>query len=61
MSVAIRGMKRQAHGTSGSLSSAMLEVQSLLEPGKRHVVEVVQDEKEDADAAGDDPLKSRPS
>ncbi|MGZ5494467.1 MAG: hypothetical protein ACXW3E_14485 [Thermoanaerobaculia bacterium] len=37
------------HGTSGSLSSAMLNVQSLLEPEKRHAAESIQAEREDGD------------
>jgi hypothetical protein len=30
---------RKKHGSSGTLASALLEVHSLLEPSKRHVVE----------------------
>ncbi len=56
--IAIRSMSRdRRHGTSGSLSSAMLNVQSLLEPEKRHAVESLQadDEKSDEDFSGDPP------
>ena len=43
---------RGKHGTSGSLSSAALEIQSLLEPEKKRVAETIQvaDESEDEDA-----------
>lgn len=40
---------RGQHGTSGSLSAAMLNVQSLLEPEKRHVVEQKEAEEESED------------
>src|SRR5258708_11890321 len=39
----IRGGRK--HGTSGSLSSAALEIQSLLEPEKKRVVETIRDRK----------------
>jgi len=42
-------------GTSGSLGNAMLEVQAILEPSKRHVIEErVRDPAEDAES-GDPP------
>jgi hypothetical protein len=31
---------RKKHGSSGSLGSALLEIEALLEPSKRHVVEI---------------------
>jgi hypothetical protein len=57
-SLAIRAIVRdRSHGTSGSLSSAMLNVQSLLEPEKRHAAESIQAEREagDEDPGGDPP------
>ena len=43
---------RGKHGTSGSLSAAALEIQSLLQPEKKRVVETMRlsEESEDADA-----------
>ena len=52
---AIAAVKKDtSHGTSGSLSSAALEVQSLLEPGVKHRIEAEKDldELEDEDASG---------
>jgi flagellar basal body-associated protein FliL len=46
------------HGTSGSLSSAALEIQSLLEPEKKRVVETIRAEEESEDE--DDRLQSPP-
>jgi uncharacterized membrane protein len=45
---------RGKHGTSGSLSSAALEIQSLLEPEKKRVVETMRKdtEREDEDDQG---------
>ncbi len=44
-------------GTSGSLGNAMLEVQAILEPSKRHVIEErVRDPAEDAES-GDPPSR----
>jgi hypothetical protein len=49
-------IRDRSRGTSGSLSSAMLNVQSLLEPEKRHAAESVQAEREDGDEdPGGDP------
>src|SRR5215218_4310886 len=36
-------------GSSGSLGSAFLEVHALMDPGKRHVLEVVRDEDDEQD------------
>jgi len=46
----------KSHGTSGTLSSAMLEVQSVLEPGKKKVVETMHEmeEREEEDESGED-------
>jgi hypothetical protein len=56
---AVLGIRRsrQKHGSSGGLSVAMMEVQSLLEPAKRHVVVAARDEAESTseDASGDPP------
>ena len=47
---------RRRRGSAGTLGAAFLSVQSLIEPGKRHVVgELRRDESED-DASGDPPL-----
>ncbi|HEY1911319.1 MAG TPA: hypothetical protein VGG73_10380 [Vicinamibacterales bacterium] len=43
---------RRKHGSSGSLGSACLEVQAMLEPSKKHVIEIVRmDDFEDDDSA----------
>jgi hypothetical protein len=59
ISAIIRGHDRGRHGTSGSLGSAMLEMQSLLEPGKKQVLEARRqlEESEDDDESGDPPLR----
>jgi hypothetical protein len=48
---------RQKHGSSGTLSVGMLEIQSLLEPSKRHVVIAARDEAESTheDTSGEPP------
>jgi hypothetical protein len=58
--IAIAGISRSRgkHGTSGSLSSAALEIQSLLEPEKKRVVETMRAEEESGDE--DDQLQSLP-
>lgn len=50
----VRDKKR--HGTSGTLSTAALEMQSLLEPGKKRVVEAMHEVEERAasDESGED-------
>jgi len=50
---------RGKHGTSGSLSSAMLEMQSLVDPGKKQVLEATREleEAEEDDASGDRPKR----
>ncbi|HYI13422.1 MAG TPA: hypothetical protein VEK57_30535 [Thermoanaerobaculia bacterium] len=56
--LAIVSLKRdRSHGTSGSMSSAMFEVQSLLEPEKKHTVEAKRQREEcaeDDDSGGPD-------
>jgi len=49
---------RGKHGTSGSLSSAALEIQSILEPEKKRVVETMRAEEASEDE--DDQLQSPP-
>jgi hypothetical protein len=56
--IAFISRSRGKHGTSGSLSSAALEIQSLLEPEKKRVVETMRAEEESADE--DDRLQSPP-
>jgi hypothetical protein len=47
-------------GSSGSMGSAFLEMQALLEPSKRHVLEIAQkDDFEDGESG--DPVKAGPS
>ncbi len=48
----------RTHGTSGSLSSAALEIQSLLEPEKKRAVETMHYDQESEDE--DDRLQSPP-
>ena len=45
---------RRNKASSSSLGSAMLEVQSILEPDKKHVVEEQARQRSDIDQAGDD-------
>ena len=56
--IATISRSRGKHGTSGSLSSAALEIQSLLEPEKKRVVETMRAEVESEDE--DDRLQSPP-
>jgi hypothetical protein len=56
----IAGIARERkHGTSGSLSSAALEIQSLLEPDKKRAAETMRAETED-EREEDDRLQSPP-
>ena len=59
VALAIHAMvkERGTHGTSGALSSAALEVQSMLEPSRRNVLEAkrAQEETEESDESGDPP------
>lgn len=57
--LAIRSMLRDRghRGTSGTLASAALEVESLLDSSKRHVKEAVQREEEDDDGSSDPPVR----
>jgi hypothetical protein len=47
---------RKGRGSSGTLGSALLEVQSLLEPSKRHVVEERRRNAAEDEESGDPPL-----
>jgi hypothetical protein len=58
IAIAAISRSRGKHGTSGSLSSAALEIQSLLEPEKKRVVETMRAEEESGDE--DDQLQSPP-
>ena len=58
VAIAAVSRSRGKHGTSGSLSSAALEIQSLLEPEKKRVVETMRAEEESEDE--DDRLQSPP-
>lgn len=46
-------------GSSGALGSALLELQSIVEPSKRHVVEQRQREPAEAAESGDPPPSRR--
>jgi hypothetical protein len=54
--IAMIARSRGRHGTSGSLSSAALEIQSLLEPEKKRVVETMRMTTERADEDDQDGL-----
>lgn len=59
LAAVVAHMRRSAdHGSSGALGAAMLEVQSLLEPDKRHTIEEVRADKRGSDEIpGDLPEK----
>jgi hypothetical protein len=46
---------RKSRGSIGALGSAFLEVQSMLEPGTRHVIEARLGEEADEKESGDPP------
>jgi hypothetical protein len=52
---------RKKHGSSGSLSSAVLEVQSLFEPSQRHVLEIRRQDDDEQAESGDPPSPDAPS
>jgi hypothetical protein len=56
--IGVISRSRSKHGTSGSLTSAALEIQSLLEPEKKRAVETMQFAQESEDE--DDRLQSPP-
>lgn len=49
---------RKKHGSSGTLSSAALEIQALFEPSKRHVIEIQQRDESEPNESGDPPSES---
>jgi hypothetical protein len=51
---------RKKHGSSGSLSSAVLEVQALFEPSRRHVLEITRQDDDEQDKSGDPPSPDAP-
>ncbi len=46
---------RRSRGRSGSSASAFLEIQSMLEPSRKHVIEARSEAKEEEDDAGEPP------
>jgi hypothetical protein len=46
---------RKKRGSSGTLGTAFLEMQTLLEPGKRHVIEIVRKDDSEQNDTGDPP------
>lgn len=50
LALAVSAVRRDTHGTSGTLSSAALELQSLLEPEKKKVIETMQAREERAES-----------
>jgi hypothetical protein len=46
---------RRKHGSSGTLGTAFLELQTILEPSKRHVIEARLEEDAEEDDSGDPP------
>lgn len=57
LAVAVIAIRRdKSHGTSGTLSGAALEIQSLLEPEKKKVVETMRAraERSEDDQSGED-------
>jgi hypothetical protein len=45
---------RKRKASPGTTASAMLEIQSLVEPGRAHTVEVLREELPEVDDEGDD-------
>ncbi len=52
---------RKSRGYSGRLGGAFLEVQSLLEPQTRHIIEARQEKKRKETRAGDPPSPGSPT
>ena len=46
---------KRSQGSSTRAGNAMLEVQQLLEPSKRHVIEMKRDQRAERDDSGDGP------
>lgn len=53
--MAIGAILKGRRGSSGTLSSAMLEIQSLLEPGQRHVRGAEEEEPQGENESGEPP------
>jgi hypothetical protein len=45
----------KSSGASTRAGNAMLEIQQLLEPSKKHVIEMKREDKKKSDASGDPP------
>jgi hypothetical protein len=60
MVVVIQAMSRDARsrGSSAGLGNALLEMQTMLEPGKRHVTVAVRHEESEEEGEGDPPEKT---
>lgn len=50
-------LRRGRGGSSGALGAAMLEIQSMYEPSRRHAAEVLRAEHAESDESGDPPNK----
>lgn len=48
---------RHGRGSSGSLGNAFLHIQSMIEPGKRHVLEQRLEEEREDEESGDPPRR----
>ena len=46
---------RKKHGSTGTLGTAFLELQTIFEPSKRHVIEARREEDAEEDDSGDPP------
>jgi len=46
---------RKSQGTSSRVGNAFLEIQSMFDPGKEHIIEAKQEEKYQKPAPGDPP------
>lgn len=53
--------RRTKRRTGASLGDAFLEIHSILEPDKRHVIEMKREEKEAEDESGEPPEPNLPS
>jgi len=46
---------RKKHGSASALGNAFLELQSMIEPSKRHVIEEMRKDEADSEESGDPP------
>ncbi len=51
--------RKTKHKAKGSLGDAFLEIQSMIEPGKRHVLEEKKREKREESESGDPPIAGK--